>query len=39
LLGALFHDPDAWLWRDADVAPAARLPGVGIRWADVPAVA
>ncbi|SMX37946.1 UDP-3-O-acyl-N-acetylglucosamine deacetylase [Octadecabacter ascidiaceicola] len=39
LLCALFNDPEAWAWRDADVATAARLPGVGIRWADVPAVA
>ncbi len=39
LLCALFTDPGAWAWRDADVATAARLPGVGLRWADVPAVA
>ena len=39
LHGALFNDPEAWAWRDADVATAARLPGVGLRWADVPAVA
>ncbi|HCP81910.1 MAG TPA: UDP-3-O-[3-hydroxymyristoyl] N-acetylglucosamine deacetylase [Octadecabacter sp.] len=39
LLCALFNDPDAWTWRDADVATAARLPGVGLRWTDVPAVA
>ena len=39
LLCALFDDPDAWGWRDADGATAARLPGVGLRWADLPAVA
>lgn len=39
LLCALFEDADAWTWRDADLATAARLPGVGLRWADVPAVA
>ncbi|MGJ8610009.1 MAG: UDP-3-O-acyl-N-acetylglucosamine deacetylase [Octadecabacter sp.] len=39
LLCALFEDPDAWGWRDADAAIAARLPGVGLRWADLPEVA
>ena len=39
LLCALFDDANAWAWRDADMATAARLPGVGLRWADVPAVA
>lgn len=39
LLCALFDDPDAWAWRDADAAIAARLPGVGLRWSDVPAAA
>ncbi|AGI66909.1 UDP-3-O-[3-hydroxymyristoyl] N-acetylglucosamine deacetylase LpxC [Octadecabacter antarcticus 307] len=39
LLRALFADPDAWGWRDADVAITARLPGVGLRWTDLPVVA
>ncbi len=39
LLCALFEDPDAWVWRDADEATLSRLPGVGLRWADLPAVA
>lgn len=39
LLCALFADRDAWGWRDADAAIAARLPGVGLRWSDLPAVA
>ncbi|MDB4053537.1 UDP-3-O-acyl-N-acetylglucosamine deacetylase [Octadecabacter sp.] len=39
LLCALFADPDAWGWRDVDTAIAARLPGVGLRWSDLPAAA
>lgn len=39
LLCALFEDPDAWGWAEADAATAARLPGVGLRWSDLPAVA
>lgn len=39
LLCALFEDPDAWVFRDADLETAARLPGVGLRWSDLPAVA
>lgn len=39
LLCALFDDPDAWGWAEADSATAARLPGVGLRWSDLPAVA
>jgi UDP-3-O-[3-hydroxymyristoyl] N-acetylglucosamine deacetylase len=39
LLCALFDDADAWGWRDVDDATAARLPGVGLRWSDLPAVA
>jgi UDP-3-O-[3-hydroxymyristoyl] N-acetylglucosamine deacetylase len=39
LLCALFADPEAWGWRDADAGIAARLPGVGLRWADLPQVA
>ncbi|MCL4137931.1 UNVERIFIED_CONTAM: hypothetical protein GTU68_045619, partial [Idotea baltica] len=39
LLCALFEDPENWGWRDADAATAARLPGVGLRWSDLPAVA
>ena len=39
LLRALFDNPDAWGWAVADAATAARLPGAGIRWSDLPAVA
>jgi len=39
VLRALFDDPDAWGWAVADAATAARLPGVGLRWSDLPAVA
>jgi len=39
LLRELFADADAWGWAEADVATAARLPGVGLRWSDLPAVA
>ena len=39
LLCALFADPDAWAWRDADAATASRLPGVGLRWSDLPVAA
>ena len=39
LLRALFDDPDAWRWAIADTATAARLPGVGLRWSDLPATA
>lgn len=39
LLCALFEDPDAWGWAEADAATAARLPGVGLRWSDLPAAA
>ncbi|WP_085863478.1 UDP-3-O-acyl-N-acetylglucosamine deacetylase [Pseudooctadecabacter jejudonensis] len=39
LLRALFEDPDAWGWAEADAATAARLPGVGVRMSDLPAVA
>lgn len=39
LLCKLFDDPDAWGWAEADEATAARLPGVGLRWSDLPAVA
>ncbi|MCF2904342.1 UDP-3-O-acyl-N-acetylglucosamine deacetylase [Octadecabacter sp. CECT 8868] len=39
LLCALFEDPDAWGWADVDARTAARLPGVGLRWSDLPDVA
>ena len=39
LLVALFEDPDAWGWAQADAATVARLPGAGLRWADLPEVA
>lgn len=39
LLCALFEDEDAWGWADADAAIAARLPGVGLQWSDLPAAA
>ena len=39
LLRELFGDADAWGWAEADAATAARLPGVGLRWSDLPAVA
>ena len=39
LLCALFDDPSAWRWADADATTAARLPGVGLRRSDLPAVA
>ena len=39
LLVALFDDPDAWGWAEADEVTAARLPGVGLRWSDLPEVA
>lgn len=39
LLCALFADPEAWGWRDVDAAIAARLPGVGLRWSDLPQAA
>lgn len=39
LLCALFDDPDAWVWRDADAETVALLPGAGLRWSDLPAVA
>lgn len=39
LLHALFADPTAWRWTTADVSTAARLPGVGLRLSDLPAVA
>lgn len=39
LLHALFNDPEAWSWADCDQNTAARLPGVGLRWSDLPAVA
>ncbi len=39
LLCAMFNDPDAWGWTHVDDATAARLPGVGLRWSDLPAVA
>ena len=39
LLRALFDDPDAWTWAEADASTAARLPGVGLRWSDLPAIA
>ena len=39
LLNALFADTSAWRWAEADVSTAARLPGVGLRLSDLPAVA
>ncbi len=39
LLHALFDDPDAWGWAECDLSTAARLPGVGLCWSDLPAVA
>ncbi len=39
LLRALFDDPSNWRWADADAMTAARLPGVGLRWSDLPQVA
>lgn len=39
LLCALFEDPDAWGWTEVDPQTAARLPGVGLQWSDLPAVA
>lgn len=39
LLHALFKDPNAWGWVECDQITAARLPGVGLRWSDLPAVA
>lgn len=39
LLHALMDDPDAWVWTDADASIAARLPGVGVRWSDLPVAA
>lgn len=39
LLRALFARPDAWAWKTCDAATAARLPGVGLTLADLPAVA
>ncbi|PWG17293.1 UDP-3-O-acyl-N-acetylglucosamine deacetylase [Salibaculum griseiflavum] len=39
LLRALFARPDAWAWKTCDPATAARLPGVGLTLADLPAVA
>ncbi len=39
LLRALFDQPNAWAWVDCDDAIAARLPGVGVRRADLYAVA
>ena len=39
LLCALFADPDAWAWREADAEISARLPGVGLLWADLPEAA
>lgn len=39
LLKALFANPDAWRWVNCDVAIAARLPGVGVKHADLAAVA
>ncbi len=39
LLRALFARPDAWAWRTCDAEIGARLPGVGLTLADLPAVA
>ncbi|MEO1640277.1 MAG: UDP-3-O-acyl-N-acetylglucosamine deacetylase [Pseudomonadota bacterium] len=39
LLHALFAQDDAWRWVTCDVKTAARLPGVGVRMADLDAVA
>jgi UDP-3-O-[3-hydroxymyristoyl] N-acetylglucosamine deacetylase len=39
LLTALFDQPDAWRWVTCDVATAARLPGVGVKPADLALVA
>lgn len=39
LLQALFAQPAAWRWITCDAKTAARLPGVGISMADLPAVA
>lgn len=39
LLRALFAQPDAWRWVTCDHKIAARLPGVGVSKADIPAVA
>jgi UDP-3-O-[3-hydroxymyristoyl] N-acetylglucosamine deacetylase len=39
LLRAVFDQPQAWRWVTCDAATAARLPGVGVRLADLAAVA
>lgn len=39
LLAALFDNSDNWAWRDVDAATAARLPGAGLRWSDLPVAA
>ena len=39
LLRALFARPDAWAWKPCDAEIGARLPGVGLTLADLPAVA
>lgn len=39
LLVELFANPQAWRWKDCDTVTAARLPGVGVRLSDLPAVA
>lgn len=39
LLRALFDQPGAVEWVTCDVAMAARLPGAGVHWAEVPQVA
>ncbi len=39
LLTALFDQPDAWRWVTCDVATVARLPGVGVKPADLALVA
>lgn len=39
LLCAMFDDPDAWAWASVDASTAARLPGVGLRWSDLPTAA
>ncbi len=39
LIKALFAQPDAWRWVTCDAATAARLPGVGVKDADLAAVA
>ncbi|MEL6957463.1 MAG: UDP-3-O-acyl-N-acetylglucosamine deacetylase [Pseudomonadota bacterium] len=39
LLHALMEDPTAWRYTTADAAISACLPGVGVRWSDLPLAA